>query len=55
VPTATAAPIGDRASRKREGLLCRVRLAEGRAFAGPLARAIGRSSSRANIGRDVRL
>jgi hypothetical protein len=36
MPTATAARAEDRASRKREGLRCRVRLADGRVFAGPL-------------------
>jgi hypothetical protein len=37
MPTATAARAEDRASRKREGLRCRVRLADGRLFTGPLA------------------
>jgi hypothetical protein len=37
MPTAAAARAEDRASRKREGLRCRVRLADGRVFTGPLA------------------
>jgi len=36
MPTATAAHTGKRASGKREGLRCRVRLADGRSFAGEL-------------------
>jgi len=36
MPTATAARAEDRASRNREGLRCRVRLADGLVFAGPL-------------------
>ena len=37
MPATTAAPVRDRAHAKREGLRCRVRLADGRVFAGPLA------------------
>ena len=37
MPTATAAPVPDRASTQRERLRCRVRLADGRVFAGDLA------------------
>jgi hypothetical protein len=33
----TVAPVRDRANAKREGLRCRVRLADGRVFSGPLA------------------
>ena len=36
MPTATAARAEDRANRTREGLRCRVRLADGRMFAGAL-------------------
>ena len=37
MPAATAAPARHRASTAREGLRCRVRLADGRVFTGPLA------------------
>ena len=37
MPTATAARLPDRASRQREGLRCRIRLADGRVFTGELA------------------
>ena len=37
MPAATAAPARHRATTAREGLRCRVRLADGRVFAGPLA------------------
>ena len=37
MPAATAAPARHRAPDAREGLRCRVRLADGRVFAGPLA------------------
>ena len=37
MPAATAAPSNDRAQRAGEGLRCRVRLADGRVFAGPLS------------------
>jgi hypothetical protein len=36
MPAATAAPARHRASTAREGLCCRVRLADGRVFSGPL-------------------
>src|SRR5438477_9181823 len=37
MPTATAVRARDRASRTRAGLRCRIRLADGRIFAGELA------------------
>ena len=37
MPAATAAPARHRANTAREGLRCRVRLADGRVFTGPLA------------------
>jgi hypothetical protein len=37
MPATTVAPVRDRAHGKREGLRCRVRLADGRVFSGPLA------------------
>ena len=37
MPAPTVAPGRDRANAKREGLRCRVRLADGRVFSGPLA------------------
>ena len=37
MPTATAARVPDRASSQRERLRCRIRLADGRVFAGELA------------------
>jgi len=37
MPTATAAPVPDRTRSQRDGLRCRVRLADGRVFAGELA------------------
>jgi hypothetical protein len=37
MPAPTLAPVRDRAHAKREGLRCRVRLADGRVFSGPLA------------------
>ena len=37
MPAATAAPARHRANSAREGLRCRVRLADGRVFTGPLA------------------
>ncbi len=37
MPTATAAPVPDRTRSQRDGLRCRVRLADGRLYAGDLA------------------
>jgi hypothetical protein len=37
MPAPTIAPVRDRAHPKRDGLRCRVRLADGRVFSGPLA------------------
>ena len=37
MPATTVAPVRDRADAKREGLRCRVRLADGRVFTGALA------------------